>query len=261
MFASFKKKEEEATPDVKLIRDKLLRFIKEQLQQWQGGEGHNIRSMHLYLFCNEAEKSRYETVLYADNPGRFKNEAVQRIADDYVLELPAEWSFEVVFGPAPADALPAKELPAALVITTRQIKAGQPQSYRAFVQVLNGEAEQARYAFDASSGRINIGRDRMVQAADGFHRENKIAFVAASQNEANKFVSRQHAHIEWNADAGAFMLFADEGGIPPRNKVKVRSCSGGEPVKLQSTHIGYTLQNGDQIILGDSALLEFGNEA
>jgi hypothetical protein len=55
-------------------------------------------------------------------------------------------------------------------------------------------------------------------------------------------------------------LFADEGGIPPHNKMKVRT-QGGIPVKLQTTQIGHRLQEGDQIILGESALLEFKNSA
>jgi len=40
------------------------------------------------------------------------------------------------------------------------------------------------------------------------------------------------------------------------NKIKVRAV-GGSPVKLQTTEIGHPLQEGDQIIIGESALLEF----
>ena len=95
-----------------------------------------------------------------------------------------------------------------------------------------------------------------MQTADSFYRVNTVAFPANSSNESNRFVSRQHAHIEWDAETGAFLLFADEGGVPPRNKVKVRSADGNI-VKLQTIHFGHQLQEGDQIILGDSALLEF----
>ena len=95
-----------------------------------------------------------------------------------------------------------------------------------------------------------------MRTPDGFFRENVIAFPATSSNESNKFVSRQHAHIEWDNDSGSFLLFADEGGIPPRNKVKLRS-ENGELEKLQTMEIGHQLREGDQIILGDSAVLEF----
>jgi hypothetical protein len=40
----------------------------------------------------------------------------------------------------------------------------------------------------------------------------------------------------------------------------VRS-EGGEPIKIQTTEIGYRLQEGDQVILGESAALEFSYHA
>lgn len=259
MFTRFRN-DDDATPDVKGVRDRLLRFMKGQLQQWEGGEGGNIRTIHLYLFCPHTDRPLYEAAVYYTEPGRFQQTEVQRIADDYGIELPADWQLELVFAAAPADASAASDLPAALMVSSRQRRPVTHQLRKAYVLVQQGETGQQRYSFDAASGSINIGRDAEVQAADGFYRQNRIAFVADSSHEANKFVSRQHAHIEWSEEAGAFQLFADEGGIPPRNKVKVRT-PGAEAIKLQSTHIGYTLQHGDQIILGDSALLEFGYEA
>lgn len=121
---------------------------------------------------------------------------------------------------------------------------------------MNGEAEKDVYPISSTSGKINIGRERKVHTADGFFRENYIAFPDSSKNESNRSVSRQHAHIEWNSEHGAFYLFADEGGIPPHNKMKVR-MENGLPVKLQTTEVGHRLHEGDQIILGESALLEF----
>ena len=53
------------------------------------------------------------------------------------------------------------------------------------------------------------------------------------------------------------MLFADDGGVPPGNKVKVRSAIDDNPIKLNSTHIGHVLRESDQVILGESAVLEF----
>jgi hypothetical protein len=122
--------------------------------------------------------------------------------------------------------------------------------------VLHGDAEKETYTITSGSGTINIGRDKKVQTRDNFYRINTIAFPAESTHESNKYISRQHAHIEWDSATGAFLLFADEGGVPPRNKIKVRSQSN-DPVKLQSTKTGYSLQHGDQIILGETALLEF----
>ena len=58
----------------------------------------------------------------------------------------------------------------------------------------------------------------------------------------------------------AFFLFTDEGGIPPANKIKVKPEHGQE-IKLMTTEIGHQLKEGDQVILGESALLEFSYSA
>jgi pSer/pThr/pTyr-binding forkhead associated (FHA) protein len=122
---------------------------------------------------------------------------------------------------------------------------------------LSGDTDQKEYNITSDGGKIHIGRDKKAQGDDGFFRTNHIAFPSDSENESNKYVSRQHAHIEWNNDAGRFMIFADEGGVPPRNKIKIRSEKSEDIIKLSSTHIGHQLQEGDQIILGESAVLEF----
>jgi len=248
-------KKEAGTPDVKNIRDRLLHFIKEQLQKVEGGEGSNIKGLHLFFACSDAEKYLYESAVFYDEQDKFKNEEVQKIADDFAIELPQNWVMEIVFTDAiPPEAVKLPDLDAALFIQTR--KRTLIKSATAYVRVLNGEAEKEEYTITSTSGKVTIGREKKVQTPDGFFRENTIAFPANSKHEGNKFVSRQHAHIEWDNDSGSFLLFADEGGIPPRNKVKLRT-EKGELEKLQTMEIGHLLREGDQIILGDSAVLEF----
>jgi pSer/pThr/pTyr-binding forkhead associated (FHA) protein len=127
----------------------------------------------------------------------------------------------------------------------------------AYIRILNGEAENEVYTISSTDARINIGRDKKVQGSDGFFRVNTIVFPATSQHESNRSVSRQHAHIKFDNNSGQFLLFADEGGIPPKNKIKVRSTNDAAPVKLYSTLNGHALQEGDQIMLGESAIIEF----
>jgi hypothetical protein len=256
MFDRFKSR----PTDIKGIRASLLHFIKEQLQKAEGGEGSNIRGLCMYINCSDEEKHLYEAAVYADEEGRFKEEEVQKIADDYAIALPENWTFEIEFVErVPPEALKAPDIDAALFISTRK----KPKVFHdatAYIRVLNGEAEKNVYTITSTSGKINIGRERKVQTADGFYRENIIAFPDKSSNESNRSVSRQHAHIEWDPEVGAFYLFADEGGIPPHNKMKVRT-EGGLPIKMQTTEIGHRLHQGDQIILGESALLEFRSDA
>lgn len=242
--------------DVKGIRSSLLQFIKEQLQKAEGGEGSNIKGLCLYITCNEAEKHLYEAAVYADEQDRFKEEELQKIADDYAIALPDTWSLEFEFtAVAPPEAIPANDVDAALFISTKKKPAVHKEA-TAYVKVLNGEAEKEVYTITSGNRKFNIGREKKAQTPDGFYRENFIAFPASSNNESNRSISRQHAHIQWDAESGCFYLFANEGGIPPLNKLKVRTPSG-KMEKIQTTEFGHRLEEGDQIMLGESAVLEF----
>jgi hypothetical protein len=256
MFDLFKKNTQNDPKDAKTVRDRLLQCIKEQLKKAEGGEGANIKSIQVFIAAAPDERHMYESAVYFDEGDRFKNEEVQRIADDYAIELPEQWTMEINFvDTLPADAIKISGLDAALFIATR--KNVVKKTATAYIKVRIGEAEKPVYAITSNSGKICIGRERSVQTGDGFYRENQIAFPQNSDNASNRFISRQHAHIEFDNESGNFVLFADEGGIPPRNKVKVRQVDDANPVKLFTTNFGHALQEGDQILLGESALLEF----
>ncbi len=255
MFDLFKKNENKGPQDVKSLRDALLRFIKAELQKAEGGEGSHIKGVNLFITASGNEKHIYEAAVYAAEQDKFKQE-IQKIADDYALELPVNWVLEISFNePVPVEVLKSKELDAALFIRTKDhtlLKTGS-----AYITILNGEAELAGYQITSDDGKINIGREGKAQVPGGFFRTNHIAFPGDSANPGNKFISRQHAHIEWDNEKGCFMLYADEGGVPPGNKIKVKTLKDDNLIKLHSTEIGHSLTDGDQIILGDSAVLEF----
>jgi len=255
MLDMFQKKGERPN-DVKTIRDSLLRFIKEQLQKLEGGEGSNIKALQVFLSPSEEEKHLYDAALYLEEENRFKNEEVQKIADDYAIDLPKDWAMEIEFVETPpAEAIKAPDINAALFIQTR--KHSLHKTSTAYIKIISGEAEKDSYRIESADGRFNLGREKQVQAEGGFFRTNHIAFPSSSKNEHNKFISRQHAHIEYNNETGCFVLFADEGGIPPRNKVKVLTKGEEMPVKLLSTKVGHSLEEGDQVMLGESAVVEF----
>jgi hypothetical protein len=245
--------------DVKLIRSHILDFIKDELKKTEGGEGSNIRGLQLFVLCNDVDKYLYEAALFVKEPGKFKQEEVQKIADDFAINLPQEWAMEIIFNKdVPLETIRSNKIDVALFISTQKKKAIRKKK-NAVIKVLNGEAEKESYQINSKTERINIGRESKVRTADGFLRENNIAFPDSSSNKSNKSVSRQHAHIEWSDDASEFLLFADEGGVPPMNKIKVRS-EDGNVTRLLSKEVGHALKNCDQIILGESALLEFKYE-
>jgi hypothetical protein len=256
MFNLFNKRNPEPPQDVKAVREILLASIKQELQKLEGGEGKHIKGLALFIACQPTEKYMYESAVFAEDEVRLKNE-IQRIADDFAIDLPESWNMQVTFmEELPPDAIKFAGLNAALHIKTPE-HVVVTKSNTAYIRTLNGESEKRIYKITADGGKVNIGREHKVQVSDGFFRINQIAFPDASANEANKFISRQHAHIEWDADTGSFLLFADEGGIPPRNKVKIRSVTDHNPIKLNVTELGHVLQEGDQIILGELAVLEF----
>jgi pSer/pThr/pTyr-binding forkhead associated (FHA) protein len=259
MFDLFKNDENKGAGDVKVVRDGLLRFIKKELQKSEGGEGRNIKGIHLFILDNSVDKHVYESAVYIDEPDKFKNE-VQKIADDYALDLPNNWVMEITFPEEiPAEATRINNLNAGLFIRTKDNAIRK--SAKAYIRILNGEAEKPEYEIASDEGKITIGREKRAQVKDGFFRLNSIAFPGDSGHESNKYISREHAHIEWNNENGYFMLFADEGGVPPGNKVKIKAANSDVLNKLNSTQIGHKLEEGDQIILGESAVIEFNHKA
>jgi len=251
----FKDKTDKKPDDVKMIRENLLLFIKEQLSKMEGGEGKNIKGIILFISAKNEEKHIYESSVYFDSKDRFKNE-VQRIGDDYAIDLPQDWAMDINFvDELPSEGMRVPELNAAIFIRTH--KNILQKSAIAYIRVLNGEAEKEIYTIKSSDGKINIGREKKIQSDDGFFRLNTIAFPGDSKHESNKFISRQHAHIQFDNESGRFYLFGEENGIPPRNKIKIKTSEDDSPVKLYSTRVGHALKEGDQIMLGHSAILEF----
>lgn len=255
MFNLFKRKDDNTPKDVKEVRDMLLRFIKDELQRAEGGEGSNIKGIHLFFLANQTEKHIYESVVYTGEPERFKDE-IQRIADDFAVGLPLDWELEIKHEDSlPEGGMKVPDINASIFIRTKAHAVQKTGS--AYIHVLNGEAEQQEYHITSEVNKYNIGREKEVQVKDGFFRHNHIAFPGDSSNESNKFISRQHAHIQWNVEQGCFMLFGDEGGVPPQNKIKIKPLNSEGLIKLNAVQIGHRLEDGDQIILGDSAVIRF----
>ena len=255
IFDLFKSKSGEHPDDVKGIRHALLQFVKQELQKAEGGEGANIKGLGIYINCTAAERHVYEAAVFTEDPDQLKSE-IQRISDDYSLDLPASWVLTISFEEAfPDDAVKMQQLPVALFVKTKThfVK----QQSKAYLKALSGKTLQPNYEISSEGGKYNIGRDEKAQSDEGYFRTNHIAFPSDSDDERNKYISRQHAHIEWDKNLAKFVIFADEGGIPPRNKVKLRAAQTEQTVKLHATHIGQELEEGDQIILGESVVLEF----
>lgn len=102
----------------------------------------------------------------------------------------------------------------------------------------------------------NIGRGEISQVSKGYIRQNHIVFDDNSTNEHNKFVSRNHAHIEYS-EAQGYLLYVDDGGRRiVQNRTRV--IRGKDILDLESNmKIPVQLKDGDQIELGKHAILSF----
>ncbi|RYY89672.1 MAG: FHA domain-containing protein [Chitinophagaceae bacterium] len=243
------------TADAKSIRDDLVYAIRTRLAAFQGAEARGLRAITLYLAPQPAERATYEAAILVHEPGSFRTE-VARAAQDFDLSLPENWELKTEFCTSlPTEAIPVDGHAAAMLLQTGQRPGPAVQSAR--LRVLSGDTGQEEYQLQPDTSRVNIGREARVQLPDGFVRINTIAFSGESESETNRFVSRQHAHIRYDASLGQFLLFADGGGLPPHNKTKVKGVGSETAIKLQSAEVPHLLRNGDQIMLGHSALLEF----
>jgi hypothetical protein len=265
MFNLFKKNKDQQPMDVKVLREEILHFVKEELQKLEGGEGRNVESIQIYAVPPAEERHLYEVALYLPEPALLRQE-IQRISDNFVVDLPLQWKLETGLKESfPVGAALCRSLPLSFSLKMKTAatelkpvtELPEKRSRTARIQVLNGQAEKEEYLLEAGDGRINLGREKNVPMSNGSVRINDIAFPGDTGHTGNRFVSRQHAHVEWDEGKNGFMLYADEGGIPPGNKTKIKTLKSEDQLKLNSAEVGYLLEEGDQIILGESVALGF----
>lgn len=102
--------------------------------------------------------------------------------------------------------------------------------------------------------RWNIGRGKNVEGT--YFRQNDIVFEDNTTNECNRYVSREHAHIEYSESVG-FLLYVDAGGRKSKGN-RTRVFRDNEFLDLGSNmNTPIQLHNGDHIELGKHAILEF----
>jgi hypothetical protein len=112
--------------------------------------------------------------------------------------------------------------------------------------VVTGSAEQHGYMF--SGGRIDIGRRAdVLDQRQRLIRTNHIAFLEEGP-EANRTVSRRHAHIEFQAEPQCYRLWDD------RSAHGTSIIRGGRTIKVPPVARGTRLESGDEVVLGQARL-------
>jgi hypothetical protein len=118
----------------------------------------------------------------------------------------------------------------------------EPPPRRLDITVLQGTATQRHYAFTAD--RVDLGRGGEVRdTRHGLVRTNHVAFTPAA-GDGDHTISRQHAHIAWDAPSGGFRVH-DDGSV---HGTRIQRSGKTVPVPFGSR--GVRLQSGDEIVLG-----------
>jgi len=153
----------------------------------------------------------------------------------YVRRRGAEWEspdYHVEFDRAP--------------ITASAVTQGAAGVPRIRLVVLKGAAEKKAYAF--TGGRIDIGRRvEVLDARQRLIRTNHIAFTEDGP-EANRSVSRRHAHIEFTAEGSSYRVWDD------RSVHGTSVIRDGRTIRVPAAARGTRLEPGDEIALGHARL-------
>jgi hypothetical protein len=129
--------------------------------------------------------------------------------------------------------------------------APKPQDLQGRLVVVQGSASELVIAVDKP--RTNLGRTLDVYRIQGLSRRNHVAFV--EDDEISSTVSREHAHIQRDAETGEYRLFNDRF----YNRDKGESCStwiirAGMSQEVHHNGRGVKLHDGDELHLGRAVL-------
>ncbi|MFL6465583.1 MAG: FHA domain-containing protein [Bryobacteraceae bacterium] len=112
--------------------------------------------------------------------------------------------------------------------------------------VLTGAANQKELTLEKT--RTNIGRTAEVFRSAGPSRRNDLAFTG--ENEANRTVSREHAHILYSPKTGEYRLFNDR-WYKDQAQCGIWIVRDGLSQPVHRGTRGFLLKNADEVHLGN----------
>ncbi|WP_276480314.1 FHA domain-containing protein [Paraflavitalea pollutisoli] len=252
-------------PVTPIKREAITKFIIQALKPYVDERGMSLAGMRLYVLCADQEQEEAAKIaLYADKPGVFQAEYLERKLANQFIQLEPNWFFEyqLVRDQLPAECIQHGTYGIKVTRAGDQVK---EKFTTAMLQILVGQAEQFEYLLDPNIQlRFNIGRSRSPQLSTGKVQLNDIVFLASGEpgydegiGKANLHVSRNHAYIVYDPKQNKYLLYPDKGGLPDSgNKVKVHTVD--DRIKMLNMYgIAHHLQDGDQIELGGEAVLRF----
>lgn len=232
-------------PELAEIRLALLDAIKAKSHRVGGARvfPHNVIRVHL-LGIPESQTGTFQSGFLADYLNQELRQALirssYRFPEDLELEL------------KPAPELPAQGEEWISVETESRPRGARDSSQArrtARLVVMEGAANQSEVLLNKA--RTNIGRTVDVFRSDGPSRRNALAFT--EENEINRSVSREHAHILFDRKSGEYRLFNDR-WHKPGDAAEANSglwiVRDGLSHPVHRNARGALLKHGDEIHLG-----------
>lgn len=225
------------------IRRDILENVRDHIRPKGQGKNlfpHNVISIRLAA-QNDEQRSLYEAA-FLDGNG-FEEDIRGLLTE---ADCPAPAGLRVTPSVIENAALASTNRP--FLIEYSNTKAAVSKSLRnarpnAKLTVLRGEADAIEYAIH--SDQVNIGRlKEVIGGKEGLRRRNDIAFA-----ETEATVSREHAYIRYDEEAGKFRLYdssSQRGTFVFRNGRRFE-------VPRSLVH-GFQLRSGDEIHLGNARI-------
>ena len=123
-------------------------------------------------------------------------------------------------------------------------------------RLVQEQYELSSEALEKENGRCyNIGRGEFPTLGGGVFRRNHIAIDDNGSNEANKYVSRTHAHIGFSEVVGFYLQVEFGGSRLSGNRTRI--FRGEEKIEVENVEVKAPLRDGDLIELGKAVVLQF----
>jgi pSer/pThr/pTyr-binding forkhead associated (FHA) protein len=237
-------------PELAEIRLALLDEIKSKSHRVAGRSvfPHNLVRVHL-LGVPEAQSDAFRGDFF---PSYFEQElrngltrANYRFPDDLRVELRTTARM-----PAPQETWIQVETETLAPVRTEPTQ--QPRR-PAKLTVVRGTATHPEILLKKT--RTNIGRTVDISRLDGPSRRNDLAFT--EDNEINRTVSREHAHIIHHKTSGEYRLYNDrwyKATGKPKGNCGLWIIRDGLSQEVHRNARGAKLQQGDEIQLGQAVL-------
>jgi pSer/pThr/pTyr-binding forkhead associated (FHA) protein len=232
------------TREVLEIRRDILEDVRDHIQP--KGQGRSVLPCNAISIRIAAGNREQQDLLEAAFGEDEMEEDVRGLLREADCPVPAGFSVRVSVTQDTALAASARPFLAEYLNTNAESavsRHGRNPRPNAKLTILRGEADVAEYT--VRSDRVNIGRLKEVTGdKDGLRRRNDVAFA-----DTETTVSREHAHIRYDAESGKFRLYDS---LSQRGTSVFRDGRRLE-VPKGLTH-GFQLRTGDEIHVGDARI-------